>query len=373
MTSCVRKHIVKQIGDSFFCLLIDEARDESTKEQMSLVLKFIDSFGVIHERFLDMNHVVDTRSELLMVVIVSTLSRHSLSLSRVRGQGYDGASNMRGDINGLKTMIQRENSSAYYVLCFAHRLQLALISATKNHIKVCRFFVEFSSSCVTIGASCKRADQFQELQAANIRDAIVGKEMKTGRGLNQEQSTIYEAVQSFCLAKTIVASNMESSYVLMGRPCCNADSINCDHYYLVKIFFNIVDSQLSELDDRFPECLSTLLAWIAYLCLDYLRNGNVSELVELGWMYPHDFEQYDLMMLEQQILQFSIELRLNEAFFGIQFFYALTITILVLILPVGTASTELLFSALKIVKMQLRNKMRDVYLADAISLFVERE
>lgn len=163
MASCVREHIVKQISDRFFCLLIDEARDESTKEQMSLILRFVDSSGVIQERFLDMIHVADTRSESLIVAIVSTLSRHGLSLSRVRGQGYDGAFNMCGDIIGLKTMIQREVPSAYYVHCFAHRLQLALILAAKNHVKVCRFFVELSSLCVTVGASCKRADQFREL------------------------------------------------------------------------------------------------------------------------------------------------------------------------------------------------------------------
>lgn len=42
---------MKQISDSFFCLLIDEARDESTKEQMSLVLRFVDNSRVIQERF----------------------------------------------------------------------------------------------------------------------------------------------------------------------------------------------------------------------------------------------------------------------------------------------------------------------------------
>lgn len=51
MASCVSEHIVKQINDSFFCLLIDEAQDESTKKQMSLVLRFFDSFGVIQKRF----------------------------------------------------------------------------------------------------------------------------------------------------------------------------------------------------------------------------------------------------------------------------------------------------------------------------------
>ncbi|BBN14073.1 hypothetical protein MPTK1_6g08630 [Marchantia polymorpha subsp. ruderalis] len=117
MASCVREHIVKQIGDSFFRLLIDKARDESKKEQMYLVLRFVDSSGP-----------------------------HDLSLFRVRVQGYDRAYNMRGDIKGLKTMIQREKPSEYYVHYFAHRLQLALISTTKNHIKT-KWKTHFVSVC----------------------------------------------------------------------------------------------------------------------------------------------------------------------------------------------------------------------------------
>lgn len=73
MASCVRKHIVKQIGDSFFYLLIDEARDESTKNQMSLIPRFVNTSEIIKERFLDMIHVADTRSKLLMAAIVFTL------------------------------------------------------------------------------------------------------------------------------------------------------------------------------------------------------------------------------------------------------------------------------------------------------------
>ena len=45
----VRSHIREEIGDSKFCIIIDEAHDESKKEQMAIVLRFVDKDGNIKE------------------------------------------------------------------------------------------------------------------------------------------------------------------------------------------------------------------------------------------------------------------------------------------------------------------------------------
>ena len=46
---------------------------------------------------------------------------------------------------------------------------------------------------------------------------------------------------------------------------------------------------------------------------------------------------------------------------------------LVLTLPVSTASTERAFSAMKLVKTSLRNKMDDDFLANCLVIYIERE
>jgi hypothetical protein len=56
-----------------------------------------------------------------------------LSMTRIRGQGYDGASNTKVDIKGLKTLILQESPSAYYIHCFAHQLQLVLVAVAKGN------------------------------------------------------------------------------------------------------------------------------------------------------------------------------------------------------------------------------------------------
>ena len=67
-------------------------------------------------------YVASTIALLLKCAIKCLLCEHNLNLSNLHGQGYDGASNMQGDINGLKTLILKENKLAFYVHCFAHQL-----------------------------------------------------------------------------------------------------------------------------------------------------------------------------------------------------------------------------------------------------------
>ena len=86
-------------------------------------------------------HVTDTSATLLKATLNSMLSKHGLSLSRIRGQGYDGASNMKGEFNGLKTLVMKQNRSAYYIHCFAHQLQLTLVFVAKNHLAINDFLI----------------------------------------------------------------------------------------------------------------------------------------------------------------------------------------------------------------------------------------
>lgn len=49
--SKAQKFIRDEIGEAKFCIIVDESRDESKREQMAIVLRFVDCNGVIRERF----------------------------------------------------------------------------------------------------------------------------------------------------------------------------------------------------------------------------------------------------------------------------------------------------------------------------------
>ncbi|XP_028083501.1 zinc finger MYM-type protein 1-like [Camellia sinensis] len=178
--------IIEEIGNQFFAILVDESRDVSTKEQMAVVFRYVDKRGIITERFLGLMHVVDTTALSLKAAIESLFSKHGLSLSRICVQGYDGASNIQGEFNGLKSLIMKENGEAFYVHCFAHQLQLTLVAVAKNHIDIASLFNLVSNVLNVVGASCKRPDMLRETQAAKVAESLSNDEIQSGQGMNQE-------------------------------------------------------------------------------------------------------------------------------------------------------------------------------------------
>ncbi|KAM3372293.1 hypothetical protein ACQJBY_019277 [Aegilops geniculata] len=181
----ISKHIREEIGDSKFSILVDETCDVAKREQMALILRFADKGGVLQERFFDLIHVENTRSLTLKNKLTYVLSNHGFDIQNLRGQGYDGASNMRGDLNGLQALFLQECPYAYYVHCYAHRLQLALVDASKEVVPVSQFFQKLVYIINTVDSSSKRHDELHHAQLVELENAIAISSIETGRGLNQ--------------------------------------------------------------------------------------------------------------------------------------------------------------------------------------------
>ncbi|KAK9725256.1 hypothetical protein RND81_05G132000 [Saponaria officinalis] len=169
----VRNYIREEIGESKFYIMVDEARDEAKREQMAI------------ERFFDLVHVTDTSAATLKKEVCSVFTKHKLFVENLRGQGYDGASNMRGEWNGLQALFLADCPYAYYVHCFAHRLQLALVAASKEVSPVHQFFSNLNFIINIIGASPKRHDELQANKGVEIETLLFRGELETGREANQ--------------------------------------------------------------------------------------------------------------------------------------------------------------------------------------------
>ena len=87
--------------------------------------------GTVKEVFVDFVEVERITGQVLAQAILQWLSMHGLSPADIRGQCYDGASNMSEAVSGCKSIVQQEAPLALYFHCAAHRLNLAVVSACK--------------------------------------------------------------------------------------------------------------------------------------------------------------------------------------------------------------------------------------------------
>ena len=79
------KAIIKDLDNGFFSILVDESHDISVKEQMSLVLRYVNKKWIIIERFLGIVYVASTTALSLKCAIECLLCEHNLSLSNLHG------------------------------------------------------------------------------------------------------------------------------------------------------------------------------------------------------------------------------------------------------------------------------------------------
>ncbi|TVU25524.1 hypothetical protein EJB05_28023, partial [Eragrostis curvula] len=491
--------ILEELGDDVFCLLVDESRDVSCKEQMAVVLRYVDKCGIVKERFVGLVHVKETTSASLKSSIDALFVKLKLSLKQVRGQGYDGASNMRGELNGLQSLIMRESPTAYYVHCFAHQLQLVLVAIVRKHGGISDFFSKISDLLNIVVGSAKRRDLIRDINHENVSKALGCGQLQTGTGLNQEQclqrpgdtrwsshyktlkglfdmfptvvevlevvrkderdwkhrdkaSNLLDYFQTFDFAlylqlmlTTLTITNILSQAlqrkdqdIVNAIKCvkstrCHLDDLRrngwekvlaeaydfCDkhdiiklgmedpyidpkkrrkesgitnrHYYQVDCFNEVLDWILRELDSRFNETSSELLVCSsAFSPRDSFHEFNIENLMSLAKLYPTEFNTMNLRDLRHQLSIYIIDVREDDRFSNIETIAELSqkmvetrkhltyhlvyrLLKLVLVLPVATAAVERCFSAMKIVKTYLRNKIGDDFLSHCLIGYVEKE
>ena len=87
--------------------------------------------------------------------------------------------------NGLQALILNDCPYAYYIHYFAHRLQLALVKASKQVIPISHFFLTLLFLIKIINASCKRNKQLNVANSNEIACLIDLEELETESELNQ--------------------------------------------------------------------------------------------------------------------------------------------------------------------------------------------
>jgi hypothetical protein len=406
---------------------------------------------------------------------------------------------MRGEFNGLQSLIMRENDTAYYVHCFAHQLQLVVVAVVRKHKWVGNFFDMILVLLNVVNGSSKRKDMIRDKYKEQVREALGSGQLQSGTGLNQELAlqrpgdtrwsshyrtlnglidlfpTVIKVLeyveeadrddtnrrqacglliyfQSFDfvfylqLMSTILSITNTLSLALQRKKQDIVNAINCvkstrnslndlrmngwdlilgeayafcdkhnlsklemgeeyvnpkkprqktgitnKHHYQVDCFNDVIDWLLQELDSRFNEKNSKLLICSAALNpSESFRDFNLEHLMDLARLYPKDFDDGELRDLRHHLHLYINDVRADDRFSSINnicelsqkmvdtrkhICYPLVYRLLklALVLPVATATVERCFSAMRIVKTYLRNRLSDDALKYNLICYVEKE
>ncbi|KAI9160414.1 hypothetical protein LWI28_007902 [Acer negundo] len=118
---------------------------------MAIILRYVDYKGFVRERFFQVVSVNDTNALTLKKEICNVLARYDLSIENLRGQGYDGASNMR-------VVVAKE----------VHDIWL--------------FFSKLNSIVNFVSASYKRHSELKSIRESEIQELTALRELDIGTG-----------------------------------------------------------------------------------------------------------------------------------------------------------------------------------------------
>ncbi|XP_061366257.1 uncharacterized protein LOC133309491 [Gastrolobium bilobum] len=390
----VKDTIREEISNAKFCLIVDEASDVSKKEHMAIVLRFVDKDGFIRERFFDLVHMEDTSAKTLKQGLCISLRHHNLN-----------------------ALICAECPYAYYVHCLAHRLQLALVAAShesndelrvaqtkeiarmiaidelesgvglnqvgtlhraggtrwsSHYNSICSLFQMFKATCEVLDnisnegkttshhgdaddaySSLRSFDfviilhlikeimgitevlcQALQLKSQDISNALY-MISTTKELLHKLKESGWDAflihVQEFCKKYGIDIPDMSAKYIgRRGRARNEQGDFSTEKFYREKLHLKMELQHFEPDIPKHPDLIN--LSTTSELCQGLARTGKST-------IYP----------LIDRVIR------------------------LVLILPVSTATTERSFSAMKIIKTKLQNRMEDQFLDDSLITYIEKE
>ncbi|XP_074300990.1 uncharacterized protein LOC141632335 [Silene latifolia] len=167
----IKQAIRDEIGEHPFCIIVDEAGDVSGKQQLAIILRFVNNLGLVNESFFSIVHVNDTCASTLKKEIFKVKVMMVQVICMENGKGCK-----HWSLNNVLMHI--------LFIVFAHRVQLALVAAAKDVVPIFQFFSKLSFVVSHILSSYKCVNELRKAYSIEIDMLIEDGELETGIGLN---------------------------------------------------------------------------------------------------------------------------------------------------------------------------------------------
>ena len=110
-----------------------------------------------------MVEAASSTGDALSTKLLDVLEELGLSLDQLVGQGYDGGSNMRGDVQGVQGRIKAKCPRALYTWCWSHSLQLVMSQAADRSRAATDCFNKIKEVYACVSSSAHRTAILERL------------------------------------------------------------------------------------------------------------------------------------------------------------------------------------------------------------------
>ena len=133
--------IVEEVEASkYFSFSVDSTPDITHNDQLTFTIRYIKHDAQPIERFLKFVSTSSHTGLHLFDCITSTFQGLGIDINNCRGQTYDNASNVSGKYSGVQARVLCINTTASYIPCMAHSLNLSGVAAAESCPDAVNFF-----------------------------------------------------------------------------------------------------------------------------------------------------------------------------------------------------------------------------------------
>ncbi|XP_019259979.1 PREDICTED: uncharacterized protein LOC109238010 [Nicotiana attenuata] len=267
----------------------------------------------------------------------------------------------------------------------------------KGYLKACLtfevfFMLYFMRTILAITNELNVAFQKKEQDIANAMILVRVAKDQLQHLREDGWTSLIDEVSKFCIKYDILIPNFDEPYVILGRSRRRVAEYNNLHHYHVVVFCKTIDWQFQELNNRFDKVTTELLLGVACLNpVNSFSSFDIENILRLAKLYPEDFDKYSTVDLRFQLENYIVDVRDHDKRFsdlkGLGDLskklvetkkhgtYPLVFRLVkfALLFPVATATVEGAFSAMKLIKSDLRNRMDDELLSGCLVPYIEKE
>ncbi|XP_049405198.1 uncharacterized protein LOC125868628 [Solanum stenotomum] len=252
VNSCAKetvKAIIEDLNGDYFGILVDESKDVSHKEQMSLVLLYVNKEAVaIKHR--DVNNFFDILSNVLNNVGGSFKRREMLRGDQAEkleellmlGEVHTG-SGLNQEL-GLQRPVLENEGVNYHEKAMAK----SLVGDIKSYefIYILHLMLKILEITYDLNMALQRKDQ-DIVTAMKLVD-LAKKQLQSMR--ESKWNYLVEDIYLFCEKNDIMIPKMDEKYGL-GKSKRKSSSVTYSLHLCVEVFYAVIDLQLLELNNSF--------------------------------------------------------------------------------------------------------------------------